>query len=85
MRVVAEFCLDCWNRINGTHDPADRYLLSKNLSLCEGCGKATHVIVAIRGHHFPNGLRRGVGLLKFVYGDLHGKRKKIRKIKRVKP
>ena len=76
MRVVAEFCLDCWNRINGTHDPADRYLLSKNLSLCEWCEKATHVIVAMRGHHFPNVLRRGVGPLKFVYGDLHGKRKK---------
>ena len=45
---MAEFCLKCWNEINKTDDPASKYILSKELDLCEGCGKRTHVIVAQR-------------------------------------
>lgn len=45
---MAEFCLQCWNEINGTNAPPDRYILSKELDLCEGCGKWTNVIVAQR-------------------------------------
>lgn len=45
---MAEFCLQCWNRINKTNDPPDKYILSKELDLREGCGKWTHVIVATR-------------------------------------
>ena len=46
--IMAEFCLQCWNRINKTNDPPDKYILSKELDLCEGCGKWTHVIVDTR-------------------------------------
>lgn len=45
---MAEFCLDCWNKINQTDDPADRYIISNELDLCEGCGKVKHVIVRKR-------------------------------------
>ena len=46
--IMAEFCLQCWNRINQTNDPPDKYILSKELDLCEGCGKWTNVIVTTR-------------------------------------
>lgn len=48
---MAEFCLSCWNRLNGRSDPAYKYVLSKDLDLCEGCGQITHVIVKARS--FP--------------------------------
>ena len=47
--IVAEFCLDCWNEINGTDEPKDKYVYSKELDLCEGCGEWKHVIVRVRG------------------------------------
>ncbi len=45
---MADFCLDCWNKINMTHDSKWRYLLSKYDDLCEECGKYKKVIVAER-------------------------------------
>ena len=49
---MAEFCLDCWNKLNGTNDPESKYRISKNLDLCEGCGEWKPVIVSERGHFF---------------------------------
>lgn len=50
---MAEFCLDCWNRINGTNDPPDQYVISKDLELCEGCGMWKHVIITERDVYRP--------------------------------
>ena len=30
---MAEFCLDCWNRIMGTKDPPGKYILSREPDL----------------------------------------------------
>lgn len=43
---MAEFCLDCWNKINETCDKKGKYILSKDLDLCEGCGKWKPIIIA---------------------------------------
>lgn len=45
---MAEFCVDCWNRINHLQKTEKDYILSKELDLCEGCGKFRHVIVRER-------------------------------------
>ena len=45
---MAEFCLDCWNKINETHDYKWRYAFSWDKDLCEECGKYKRVIVAER-------------------------------------
>ena len=45
---MAEFCLDCWNKINETHDSILRYALSWDKDLCEECGQYKRVIVAER-------------------------------------
>lgn len=45
---MAEFCLDCWNNINGTNDSKWRYILSWELDLCEECGEYKRLIVMER-------------------------------------
>lgn len=41
---MAEFCLDCWNRLNGRNDPPEKYIISRRPDLCEGCGEWKRVI-----------------------------------------
>lgn len=36
---MAEFCLDCWNRMNGTSYTDADLKVSKGTTLCEGCGQ----------------------------------------------
>lgn len=45
---MAEFCLDCWNKINETKDSKWRYVISWNKDLCEECGQLKRVIVVER-------------------------------------
>lgn len=45
---MAEFCLDCWNKINETKDAKWRYVISWNKDLCEECGQLKRVIVVER-------------------------------------
>ncbi len=45
---MAEFCLDCWNKLNEINDSPRRYVISRELDLCEGCGEYKRVIVAER-------------------------------------
>ena len=48
--IVSEFCVDCWNELNGTEDPKEAYVLSWKLELCEGCGEWKRVVVIPRRH-----------------------------------
>lgn len=48
---MAEFCLDCWNRLSGKEFTEKEYVLSRGLDLCEGCGEWKPVIVRVR--RFP--------------------------------
>ncbi len=45
---MAEFCPDCWNKLNGWKLTEDDYVLSRDLELCEGCGKWKRVVVGRR-------------------------------------
>lgn len=47
---MAEFCLDCWNRINECDDTQRDWILSRELDLCEGCGEWKPVLVVPRRH-----------------------------------
>lgn len=49
---MAEFCLDCWNRMNGTEDDETKYIFSEDLDLCEGCGRWKYVIIMERKAHY---------------------------------
>ena len=42
---MAEFCLDCWNKLNEEIPLTEKdVIISKNLYLCEKCGKLRNVI-----------------------------------------
>lgn len=45
---MSEICLDCWNKLNGSNDPARKYILSWHLDLCEDCGQMKRVIIRMR-------------------------------------
>lgn len=49
---MAEFCLECWNKINGTNDPKSKYVLSKELCFCEECCYWKKVIVAPKKDYY---------------------------------
>ena len=48
---MAEFCIECWNKINKSHGKY-KYVLSKDLDVCEGCGELKRVIIAERGYYY---------------------------------
>ena len=50
--VVADFCLDCWNRINKTNDSEKKYVMSDEPSLCEGCGEMKRVIEGYKSAYY---------------------------------
>ena len=45
---MAEFCLDCWNKINNSQDTRLRYVISWEKDYCEECGQWKRVIVTER-------------------------------------
>lgn len=45
---MAEFCLDCWNRLNHTSYTERDFILSEELELCEGSAKFKPIILAER-------------------------------------
>lgn len=49
---MAEFCVDCWNRLNGTDEKEEKYFLTKHLDLCEDCGEYKHVIIIERKYYY---------------------------------
>ena len=45
---MAEFCLECWNKITGTQEPDGKFLFSRVPDLCEGCGEWKPVIIRLK-------------------------------------
>mgnify|MGYP000142076895 CR=1 FL=1 len=67
---MAEFCLKCWNELNGTNDPPQKFIISKDLDLCEGCGKLTHVILMERKYAYLRKFRFIAVPFKILYSVL---------------
>lgn len=47
---MAEFCLECWNELNGTNYGEEKYILSKELDLCESCEEYKQVVIGERSN-----------------------------------
>lgn len=45
---MAEYCPECWDRLNGTFDSKHRYVLSREKELCECCGRYRRIIITAR-------------------------------------
>ncbi len=49
---MAEFCLECFNKINETNDDESKYIMSDYLDLCEECGEWKRVVVCPRRTYY---------------------------------
>ncbi len=49
---MAEFCLECMNKIEGTCEDSKKYILSEELNLCEECGEYKHTVVCEKKYHY---------------------------------
>ncbi|MBR1969947.1 MAG: hypothetical protein IKA17_06290, partial [Clostridia bacterium] len=49
---MAEFCLDCLNKINGTNHGESYFVLSRDLELCEECGQWKRVVITRRQYYY---------------------------------
>ena len=68
---MAEFCLECWNRINEANDPASKYIISKDLDLCEGCAQLKNVIIMERKYYYLRKFRFIIFPFKIIYNVLY--------------
>lgn len=64
---MEDFCLDCWNKMNKTNDPPKKYVISKDLDVCEGCGKWRRVILAERKYFYLHKFRYIILPFKIAY------------------
>ncbi len=55
---MAEFCFECWNKINGTNDPKSKYIISKDVYFCEHCCQWKRVIVEPKKYYYKNKIRK---------------------------
>ena len=68
---MAEFCLECLNRINETQDSPKKYIFSKELDLCEGCGEWKRVVIVERKYYYLRKLRYFILPFKIIYWTLY--------------
>lgn len=68
---MAEFCLKCRNKINKTADNKRKYVLPKDLELCECLGKLKHVIIMERKIYYICKFKYIVTPIRIIYNILY--------------
>lgn len=61
---MAEFCVECWNELNGTKYSESDFILSEDLDLCEGCGELKKVIISEREFTFSALIKDFISFIK---------------------
>ena len=49
---MADFCLDCLNKLDNTNHSAKRFILSDYTDLCEGCGCYKTIVTMERKYYY---------------------------------
>ena len=84
---MAEFCFECFKKLNETEEPESKYIISDTLDLCEGCGKWKKVVIAEkRGYYlykfrfilFPLHILWRIIILPFTIYNYNKKRRQLR-------
>ncbi len=65
---MSEICLDCLNKGRKKKEPAIKYILSKELDLCEGCGEMKHVVLISRAAYYRRKYRVVLFPFRLIYG-----------------
>ncbi len=68
---MAEFCLECWNKMNNTNDGAEKFFLTDELELCEGCGEWKQVIITECKGYYAYKLRYLLLPFKIICGIIY--------------
>lgn len=68
---MAEFCLECWNRLNDTEYSKKKYIISEELELCEGCGEYKPIIIMERRAYYMHKLRYFLLPFRIIYSVLY--------------
>ena len=71
VRKMAEFCLECWNKMNNTNYPAKKFILTEENDLCEGCGELKKVVIMEKRHYYLHKFRLFFIPFKMVYWILY--------------
>ena len=61
---MAAFCFDCFNKVFNKNDPENKYIISKELNLCEGCCEMKRVVIAPKKYYYKYKFR--ILILPFV-------------------
>lgn len=64
---MSETCLECWNKENKSNDKPIKYILSKELELCEECGEYKHTIIMYRSAYYARKFRYILFPFKFIF------------------
>ena len=73
---MSEFCVKCWNELNGTHDRRSAFVLSEELDICEGCGEWKHVIVCYKQPFFIVIIEKIIEAIKHIFLKIKTRKKK---------
>lgn len=65
---MAEFCLECWNKINGTSDPESKFIMSDAPEFCEECCGIKKVVI---GYKRKMDMRNRLYLFFMRLDDIH--------------
>lgn len=68
---MAEFCLDCWNKMNESKDNEKKYILSDDLDLCEGCREWKPIIIMMRREYYMYKFRYFIFPFKIIYNVIY--------------
>lgn len=68
---MADFCVDCWNKINKTNYKPRKFMLSKELYLCEECGNYKHIILNERKYYYMYKFRIIICIFKIITFPLY--------------
>lgn len=65
---MADFCLECWNKLNKTDYKPSEYILSKERYFCEECNEFKNVIVVERKYYYLHKFRYLLFPFKIIWG-----------------
>lgn len=68
---MAEFCLECWNKMNETDDNEKKYIMSEDIDLCEECGEWKRVIIMERKAYYMYKFRYFILPFRIICGILY--------------
>lgn len=64
---MAELCLDCLNEFTGRKEKKQKYILSKDLDLCDNCGEWKRIVVMTKRAYYERKFKFIFALLKAIH------------------